>query len=68
MVLPYLKGFDINEDLKFYLLWCYFLGIFSISIHFLLYLLQVVSEHFLGQSLEICFFIFFAGIFWAASL
>ena len=36
MVLPYLKGFDINEDLKFYLLWCYFLGIFSISIHFLI--------------------------------
>ena len=35
MVLPYLKGFAINEDLKFYLLWCYFLGIFSISIHFL---------------------------------
>ena len=36
MVLPYLKGFDINEDLKFCLLWCYFLGIFSISIHFLI--------------------------------
>ena len=35
MVLPYLKGFDINEDLKFYLQWCYFLGIFSIFIHFL---------------------------------
>ena len=36
MVLPYLKGLDINEDLKFYLIWCYFLGIFSISIHFLI--------------------------------
>ena len=35
MVLPYLKGFDINEDLKFCLQWCYFLGIFSIFIHFL---------------------------------
>ena len=35
MVLPYLKGFDINEYLKFCLLWWCLLGIFSISIHFL---------------------------------
>ena len=35
MMLPYLKGFDINENMKFYLLWCYLLGIFSIFIYFL---------------------------------
>ena len=68
MVFPYLKGFDINEDMKFYILWYYFLGIFSISIHFLVRsttgCIRALSWAEFGRFV----FSFFVGNFWAASL
>ena len=68
MVLPYLKGFDINEDLKFYLQWCYFLGIFSIFIHFLVRSTTSGIRELSWAEFEDLFFHFFAGNFWVASL
>lgn len=59
------RFWSIKRSLSIYLL--LFLGIFSLSHICKSDLLQVVSEHFLGQSEDFIFY-FFAGIFWAASL
>ena len=64
MVLPYLKGFDINEDLKFYLLWCYFLAIFSISIHFLVRSTKSGIRALSWVEFGRFVFSFFVGNFW----
>ena len=68
MVLPYLKGFDINEDLKFYLLWFYFLGMFFISIHFIIRSITSGIRALSWAEFGRFVFSFFAGNFWAASL
>ena len=57
MVLPYLKGLIIKKH--FYLfLSCSFLGLFLLSYILRSDLQHVVSEHFLGQTVEIYFFHF----------
>ena len=63
MVFPYLKGFDIIEDLKFYLLWCYFLDIFSISIHFLVRSITSGIRELSWAEFGDLFFHFFVGNF-----
>ena len=68
MVLPYLKGFDINEHLKFYILWCYFLAIFSISILFLIRSITSGIGALSWSEFGDLFFHFFVGDLWAASL